>query len=57
MVQKAAACGFATLAAVSAATARAARLAQKHNMSLVGFLRNEACVVYHRNAGLAECGA
>jgi FdhD protein len=57
MVQKAASCGFATLAAVSAAMARAARLARHLNMSLVGFLRNEGCVVYHRNAGLAECGA
>jgi FdhD protein len=56
MVQKAAACGFATLAAVSAATARAARLAQSLNMCLVGFLRHEGCVVYTRNTGLAECG-
>ncbi len=57
MVQKAAACGFSTLAAVSAATARAARLAQKLDMSLVGFLRHEGCVVYTGNASLAECGA
>lgn len=57
MVQKAAACGYATLAAVSAATARAARLAQRLDMSLVGFLRHEGCVVYTRNSSLAECGA
>jgi len=57
MVQKAAACGFATLAAVSAATARAVRLAHSLDMSLVGFLRHEGCVVYHRQAGFAECEA
>jgi hypothetical protein len=45
-----------TLAAVSAATARAARLAQtQHEPGRLPAARG--CVVYHRNAGLAECGA
>ncbi|WP_310450478.1 formate dehydrogenase accessory sulfurtransferase FdhD [Sulfuritalea sp.] len=46
MVQKAAALGAGTLAAVSAPTAAAVRLAEKINLTLVGFLRQEACVVY-----------
>lgn len=46
MVQKAAALGIATLAAVSAPTAAAVRLAEKLNLSLIGFLRQESCVTY-----------
>ncbi len=46
MVQKAAALGVGTLAAVSAPTARAVRLAESLNVTLIGFLRQEACVVY-----------
>ncbi|MCE9641510.1 MAG: formate dehydrogenase accessory sulfurtransferase FdhD [Betaproteobacteria bacterium] len=54
MVQKAAALGFATLAAVSAPTARAVRLAESLNMTLIGFLRQEACVVYTKSRILSE---
>ncbi len=57
MVQKAAALGITTLAAVSAPTARAVRLAESLNMTLIGFLREEACVVYTQNTSFAECGA
>lgn len=46
MVQKAAALGAATLVAVSAPTAAAVRLAEKLNLTLIGFLRQEACVIY-----------
>jgi len=46
MVQKAAALGVGTLAAVSAPTARAVRLAERLNITLIGFLRQEACVIY-----------
>lgn len=46
MVQKAAALGFSLLAAVSAPTAAAVRLAQRLNLTLVGFLRGDDCVIY-----------
>ncbi|MDP3513963.1 MAG: formate dehydrogenase accessory sulfurtransferase FdhD [Sulfuritalea sp.] len=46
MVQKAAALGAGTLAAVSAPTAAAVRLAEKLNLTLIGFLRQETCVIY-----------
>lgn len=46
MVQKAAALGVGTLAAVSAPTAAAVRLAEKLNLTLIGFLRGESCVAY-----------
>jgi FdhD protein len=46
MVQKAGAFGFGVLAAVSAPTAAAVRLAERLNIALVGFLRNEQCAVY-----------
>ena len=49
MVQKAAAMGAGTLAAVSAPTAAAVRLAEKLNLTLIGFLRQEACVIYTGN--------
>lgn len=46
MVQKSAARGYAILAAVSAPTAAAIRLADKLNLTLVGFLRGSSCAVY-----------
>jgi FdhD protein len=50
MVQKSAALGYGLLAAVSAPTAAAVRLAEKLNVTLVGFLRGEHCAIYsHAN--------
>ena len=46
MVQKAAALGYGLLAAVSAPTAAAVRLADKLDLALVGFLRGDRCAVY-----------
>lgn len=46
MVQKTAALGYGILAAVSAPTAAAVRLADKLNLTLVGFLRGSSCAVY-----------
>ena len=46
MVQKAAALGYGLLAAVSAPTAAAVRLAERLNITLVGFLRGDRCAVY-----------
>jgi FdhD protein len=46
MVQKSAAQGYAILAAVSAPTAAAVRLAEKLNITLVGFLRGGSCAIY-----------
>lgn len=46
MVQKTAALGFGVLAAVSAPTAAAIELANRLNISLIGFLRGHQCVVY-----------
>jgi FdhD protein len=46
MVQKAAALGYGILAAVSAPTAAAVRLAERFNLTLVGFLRNGGCSIY-----------
>ncbi len=46
MVQKAAASGYGILAAVSAPTAAAVRLADKLNLTLVGFLRGNSCAIY-----------
>ena len=46
MVQKCAALGFGILAAVSAPTAAAVRLADKLNITLVGFLRGSDCAIY-----------
>lgn len=54
MVQKAATLGVGTLAAVSAPTARAVRLAESLNITLIGFLRQEACVVYTKSRILSE---
>ena len=57
MVQKAAALGFGILAAVSAPTAAAVRLAERLNLTLVGFLRDDDCAVYshpERLSGLEQ---
>ena len=56
MVQKAAALGVGTLAAVSAPTAAAVRLAEKLNIAVIGLLRQEACVIYTRSNAMAELG-
>lgn len=54
MVQKAATLGVGTLAAVSAPTARAVRLAESLNVTLIGFLRQEACVIYTESKAMLE---
>lgn len=57
MVQKAAALGYGILAAVSAPTAAAVRLAEKLNVTLVGFLRGNTCAIYthaHRLQGITK---
>jgi FdhD protein len=46
MVQKSAALGYGILAAVSAPTAAAVRLAERLNITLVGFLRGGSCAIY-----------
>ncbi len=46
MVQKCASLGYGILAAVSAPTAAAVRLADKLNVTLVGFLRGSSCAIY-----------
>jgi FdhD protein len=46
MVQKTAALGYGILAAVSAPTAAAVRLAEKLDVTLVGFLRGTSCGIY-----------
>lgn len=46
MVQKSAALGYGILAAVSAPTAAAIRLADKLNLTLIGFLRGSNYVIY-----------
>jgi FdhD protein len=57
MVQKAVALGYGVLAAVSAPTAAAVRLAERFNLTLVGFLREGGCSIYshaERLQGVAE---
>lgn len=49
MVQKSAAMGVGLVAAVSAPTAAAIRLAERLNVTLVGFLRDQQCVCYTGN--------
>lgn len=46
-----------TIATVSAPTARAVRLAESLNVTLIGFLRKEACVIYTESRCLSELGA
>jgi FdhD protein len=52
MVQKTAAMGAGVLAAVSAPTALAVRLAAQTGVSLIGFSRGEDCSIYTHAAGL-----
>ena len=54
MVQKAATAGVAVLAAVSAPTALAIRLAQDCGMTLVGFARRRQHVVYSHGERLTD---
>jgi len=54
MVQKCAALGYGILAAVSAPTAAAVRLAEKLNVTLVGFLRGSNCAIYTHAYRLQE---
>ncbi len=54
MVQKAAALRVGVLAAVSAPTAAAVRLAERLGVTLIGFLRQKACVVYSKGSPVAE---
>lgn len=46
MVQKAAACGIEILFAVSAATALAVDVAERYNLTLVGFCRSGKATIY-----------
>lgn len=46
LVQKATAVGVTMLAAISAPTALAIRLAQESGLTLIGFARDETCVIY-----------
>ncbi len=46
MVQKATAVGVTILAAISAPTALAIRLAQESGLTLIGFARDDSCVIY-----------
>ena len=46
MVQKATALGVTILAAISAPTALAIRLAEESGLTLIGFARDETCVIY-----------
>lgn len=57
MVQKAATSGIGTLAAVSAPTAAAVRLAERLNVALIGFLRHEHCVIYTRYPSMEKSAA
>lgn len=57
MVQKTATLGYGLLAAVSAPTAAAVRLARQCNVTLVGFLRDRSYVLYHRSSSFQELAA
>nr|WP_314626870.1 formate dehydrogenase accessory sulfurtransferase FdhD [uncultured Noviherbaspirillum sp.] len=52
MVQKAATLGIGLLAAISAPTSLAIRLAEQANVTLVGFVRHQSLVVYARSQRL-----
>ncbi len=54
MLQKAAAAGIAFVAAVSAPTGMAIRLAQQSGITLVGFARRDSHVVYSHPERLQE---
>lgn len=57
MVQKAAMAGIGLLAAVSAPTALAVRVANDAGLTLAGFARGDRCVVYADKAGRLRAGA
>lgn len=57
MVHKVASLGYGLLAAVSAPTAAAVRLARQCNVTLVGFLRDHSYALYHRSSSLQELAA
>jgi formate dehydrogenase accessory protein FdhD len=46
MVQKATTVGVTILAAISAPTALAIRLAEESGLTLIGFARDNSCVIY-----------
>lgn len=54
MVQKAAVLGYGILAAVSAPTAAAVRLAEALNVTLIGFLRKDGYAIYTTQGHGAE---
>ncbi|MDD5228558.1 MAG: formate dehydrogenase accessory sulfurtransferase FdhD [Methylococcales bacterium] len=54
MVQKATAVGVTILAAISAPTALAIRLAQESGLTLIGFARDNSCVIYSHSQRFAE---
>jgi FdhD protein len=54
MVQKAATMGIGLLAAISAPTGLAVRLAKESNVTLVGFVRERSHVVYSGSQRLAQ---
>jgi FdhD protein len=57
MVQKTAAMGYGILAAVSAPSAAAIALAERLNVSLIGFLRQRQCVLYTHSQYLVNTPA
>ena len=54
MVQKATAVGVTVLVAISAPTALAIRLAQESGLTLIGFARDETCVIYSHSQRFME---
>lgn len=54
MVQKATAVGVTILAAISAPTALAIRLAQESGLTLIGFAREHSCVIYSHTQRFTE---
>ena len=54
MVQKATAVGVTMLVAISAPTALAIRLAQESGLTLIGFARDETCVIYSHSQRFTE---
>jgi FdhD protein len=54
MVQKATAVRVTILVAISAPTALAIRLAQESGLTLIGFARDETCVIYSHSQRFME---
>ncbi len=54
MVQKATAVGVTILVAISAPTALAIRLAQESGLTLIGFARDQTCVIYSHSQRFTE---